>query len=169
VRLLFEDEASFGRSNKPRHCWCPKPCRPRVPCQHVREYRHEFGAVEPATGSKIFATAEKCDTIRMYFYLKKIAQTYPDDEIVLVCDGASWHKNQEIIPQNMTVVNLPTGAPEMNPMEQIWREVRTQGFANQTFSSLAAVMSRLGETIHSLSHKTVKSIAGRDWILQCDL
>ena len=124
VRLLFEDEASFGRSNKPRNCWCKKGVRPRVPCQHIREYRHAFGAVEPATGSKIFAVSHKCDTIRMYYFLKRISQAYPDDFIVLVCDGASWHKNDEIVPYNMTIVNLPTGAPEMNPMEQIWREIR---------------------------------------------
>jgi len=165
VRLLFEDEASFGRSNKPRNCWYKKGVRPRVPCQHIREYRHAFGAVEPATGSKIFAVSHKCDTIRMYYFLRKISQAYPDDIIVLVCDGASWHKNPEIIPHNMVVVNLPTGAPEMNPMEQIWREVRTHGFANLLLPSLAAVLERFFDTIRSLSHNRVKSIAGRDWIL----
>jgi putative transposase len=101
----------------------------------------------------------------MYYYLKMIAQSFPDDEIVLVCDGASWHKNKEIIPKNMRIVNLPTGAPEMNPMEQIWREIRTQGFANQSFPSLDDVLQRLSETIRALKPETVKSIAGRQSIL----
>jgi putative transposase len=165
VVLLFEDEASFGRSNRVRSCWCPRGVRPRVPCAHIREYRHAFGAIEPLTGNKIFAVSHKCDTIRMYYFLKKISQTFPDDVIVLVCDGASWHKNQEIIPNNMTIVNLPTGAPEMNPMEQIWREIRTQGFANLMLPSLAAVLERFTLTVRSLPRDTVKSIAGRDWIL----
>jgi len=165
VRLLFEDEASFGRSNKPRNCWCKKKIRPRVPCQHIREYRHAFGAVEPATGSKIFAVSHKCDTIRMYYFLKRISQAYPDDIIVLVCDSASWHKNADIVPDNMIIVNLPTGAPEMNPMEQIWREIRTRGFANLLLPSLAAVLGRFTDTVRSLSYDTVKSITGRDWIL----
>ena len=136
-----------------------------MPCQHIREYRHVFGAVEPATGSKIFAVSHKCDTIRMYFFLKKVSQAYPDDIIVFVCDGASWHKNPEIVPYNMIIVNLPTGAPEMNPMEQIWREIRTQGFANIFLPSLAAVLDRLADTIRSLTHERVKSITGREWIL----
>lgn len=165
VRLLFEDEASFGRSNKPRNCWCKKKIRPRVPCQHVREYRYAFGAVEPLTGNKFFAISHKCDTIRMYYFLKKISQSCPDDIIVLVCDGASWHKNAEIVPHNMMLVNLPTGAPEMNPMEQIWREIRTQGFANLLLPSLAAVLERFADTVRLLSYDTVKSITGRDWIL----
>ena len=165
VVLLYEDEASFGRSNRPRACWCKKKVRPHVPCAHIREYRHSFGAVEPLTGNKIFANTHKCDTIRMYYFLKKISQTYPDDIIVLVCDGASWHKNADIVPHNMIVVNLPTGAPEMNPMEQIWREIRTSGFANLLLPSLAAVLGRFADTVRSLHHVRVKSIAGRDWIL----
>ena len=167
VVLLFEDEASFGRSNKPRNCWCKKGFRPRVPCAHIREYRHAFGAIEPLTGNKIFAVSHKCDTIRMYYFLKKISQAFPDDIIVHVCDSASWHKNDEIIPYNMIIVNLPTGAPEMNPMEQIWREIRTVGFGNTMLASLAAVLNRFDETVRSMSRDTVKSITGRKSILQC--
>ena len=65
----------------------------------------------------------------------------------------------------MIVVNLPTSAPEMNPMEQIWREIRTSGFANLLLPSLAAVLGRFANTVHSLLRDRVKSIAGRDWIL----
>jgi len=165
--LLFEDEASFGRSNRPRSCWCKKKVRPHVPCAHIREYRHAFGAIEPLTGNKIFAVSHKCDTIRMYFFLKMISLAFPDDIIILVCDGASWHKNPEIIPHNMIVINLPTGSPEMNPMEQIWREIRSHGFANLILPSLAAVLNRFAQTVRSMSRDTVKSISGRDWILQC--
>ena len=49
---MFEDEAGFGRINKPKRCWCPKGQRPSVPCHHIREYRYAFGAVEPETKSQ---------------------------------------------------------------------------------------------------------------------
>jgi hypothetical protein len=101
----------------------------------------------------------------MYYFLKTISQTFHDDQIVLVCDSASWHKNAEIVPFNMTIVNLPTGAPEMNPMEQIWREIRTRGFANLIMPSLAAVLMCLNNTVRLLSPETVTSITGRDSIL----
>jgi ssRNA-specific RNase YbeY (16S rRNA maturation enzyme) len=38
VRVMFEDEARFGRSSEPRRCWAPKGVRPAVPTQIVREY-----------------------------------------------------------------------------------------------------------------------------------
>ena len=38
VRLMFQDEAGFGRINRPKYCWCRKGTRPSVPCHHIREY-----------------------------------------------------------------------------------------------------------------------------------
>lgn len=31
---MFQDEAGFGRINKPKYCWCKKGSRPSVPCHH---------------------------------------------------------------------------------------------------------------------------------------
>ena len=47
VRIMFQDEAGFGRINKPKYCWCNKNIRPSVPCHHIREYSYAYGAVEP--------------------------------------------------------------------------------------------------------------------------
>ena len=52
-RLMFQDEAGFGRINMPKYCWCEKGIRPSVPCHHIREYRYAYGAVEPLTGSAL--------------------------------------------------------------------------------------------------------------------
>lgn len=52
---MFQDEAGFGRINKPKYCWCEKGIRPSVPCHHIREYRYTYGAVEPVTGNSFFS------------------------------------------------------------------------------------------------------------------
>ena len=41
------------------------------------------------------------------------------------------------------------------------------GFRNEIFHSLADVVDRLCETICRLTNDIVKSITGRDWIIQC--
>ena len=38
VRLMFQDEARFGRINDPRRGWAPRGFRPEVGMQIVREY-----------------------------------------------------------------------------------------------------------------------------------
>jgi hypothetical protein len=37
-RIMFEDEARFGRINNPRHCWAPYPVRPMVRTAIVQEF-----------------------------------------------------------------------------------------------------------------------------------
>ena len=163
---MFEDEAGFGRINKPKYCWCRKGIRPSVPCHHIREYRYAYGAVEPLTGESFFLVLPYSDTVCMNVFLEALSKEYPDDIIVLVLDGASWHRAGALsVPNNIRLVYLPPATPEMNPMEQIWTWLRSHGFKNEIFPTLGKVVDRLCDTIRSLSISTVRSITGRDWIL----
>lgn len=166
VRLMFQDEAGFGRINRPKYCWCAKGVRPRTPCHHIREYRYAYGAVEPLTGEHFFLVMPYCNTRCMNVFLRELSQTYPQERIVLVCDGAAWHKsNGLLIPDNITLCHIPPYTPEMNPIEQIWRELRTRGFCNEIFASLDAVIDRLCKVIRELSNQTVRHITARRWII----
>ena len=86
---MFQDEAGFGRINKPKYCWCEKGTRPLVPCHHIREYRYAFGAVEPLTGESFFLILPSCNTECTSLFLEGLAKQYPDDVILLCCDGAA--------------------------------------------------------------------------------
>jgi putative transposase len=163
---MFEDEAGFGRINKPKRCWCPKGKRPSVPCHHIREYRYVFGAVDPKDGGSFFLVMPQCNTVCMNVFLRELSKMFPDDYIVLVADGAAWHKAKGLmIPSNIEIVHLPPYTPEMNPIEQIWEELRTRGFPNEVFPTLEKVVDRLCEVIRSLSAQTIQSITGRAWII----
>jgi putative transposase len=166
IRLMFEDEAGFGRINKPKRCWCPKGIRPSVPCHHIREYRYAYGAVEPLTGDSCFLVLPYTNTDCMNIFLKELSAQFAKDYILLAVDGASWHKSKSlVIPDNIRLFLLPAYTPEMNPTEQIWQEIRKIGFHNEAFSTLNLVMERLCDTIMSLSNSTIKSITGREWIV----
>ena len=165
---MFEDEAGFGRINKPKYCWCFPGLRPTVPCHHIREYRYAFGAVEPLTGDSEFLILPNCDTACMNLFLSHLSKSYPNDIIILVCDSASWHRAKALeIPHNIQFVHIPPATPEMNPIEQIWKEIRKRGFKNEIFQTLEKVVDRLCSAINSLTLDTIKSITGRDWIIKC--
>jgi len=166
VRLMFQDEAGFGRINKPKYCWCIRGIRPSVPCHHIREYRYAYGAVEPQTGESYFLVLPYCNSDCMNVFLSELSSAYPNDFILLVTDGASWHRAKGLqIPNNIELFYLPPATPEMNPIEQIWKEIRKLGFKNEIFQTLNNVVDRLCDTICSLSFSKIKSITGRDWIL----
>ena len=162
---MFQDEAGFGRINKPKYCWCIKGVRPSVPCHHVREYRYAYGAVEPLTGESFFLIMPYCNTNCMNVFLRELSAAYPDDYILLVADGASWHKSKALeIPHNIEIFHLPPYTPEMNPIEQIWNEIRKRGFKNEIFQTLEKVIDRLCDVICSITKNTISSITARSWI-----
>jgi hypothetical protein len=49
LRIMFADEARFGRMNRIRPCWAPVGTRPAVAAQLIREYIYLYGAVAPKT------------------------------------------------------------------------------------------------------------------------
>ena len=70
-------------------------------------------------------------------------------------------------PENIQLLSIPPYTPEMNPIEQIWKQIRSMGFRNEVFDSLSAVMDRLCETICLLTTDMVKSNTGRQRIIEC--
>ena len=84
---------------------------------------------------------------------------------------AEGKQNKEInklhIPENIELFYIPPYTPEMNPIEQIWKELRITGFRNEVFATLEKVVDRLCDTICTLTSDTIKSITGRSWIINC--
>lgn len=141
---MFQDEAGFGRINKPKYCWCYEGLRPTVPCHHIREYRYAYGAVEPRKGESFFLVLPYCNTDCMNVFLQELSKAYSKDFILLVADGAAWHKSKGLlVPSNIEIFSLPPYTPEMNPIEQIWKEIRKRGFKNEVFATLDKVVDRL--------------------------
>ena len=101
----------------------------------------------------------------MNAFLDELSKAYPDDEILLICDGAAWHKSYGLKkPPNIRIVRIPPYTPEMNPIEQICMEPRKRWFRNEVLDTLADVVNRFCKTINGLPAKTIRSIKGHQWI-----
>ena len=169
---MFQDEARFGRINDARRCWAPEGLRPEVPVQIVREYTYLFGAVSPQDGVLDTLILPEVNAEAMSLFLAEVAQRHQPDYILMVLDGAGWHRARDlVVPDQMRLVFLPPYSPELNPMEHVWEEIREKWFPNLVFSSLDAVEDRLVESVLYLeSHrKLTASITGFDWIISISL
>ncbi|WP_019782160.1 transposase, partial [Streptococcus sobrinus] len=69
-----------------------------------------------------------------------------------------------VIPHNIEFAFIPPYTPEMNPIEQVWAEIRKRGFKNRMFKTLNEVIDQLQEVIRGLHWSTLKSIVRRKWI-----
>lgn len=70
----------------------------------------------------------------------------------------------------MEIFPLLPYSPELNPVEQIWDEVREKGFRNE-LNTLKHVEIRLCDTLLSLEAEPIRvqSITGWDWIISNSL
>ncbi|MEO6888697.1 MAG: transposase [Ktedonobacteraceae bacterium] len=62
-----------------------------------------------------------------------------DKEILLLLDGAGWHKSASLsLPQGIQTLFLPAYSPEVQPAERLW-PLSNEPLANRVFSSLDAL------------------------------
>jgi transposase-like protein len=164
---MFEDEARFGRISDPRRCWAPLGVRPEVSTQFVREYEYAFAAVSPQDGTLDTLVLPTVNTEAMGIFLAEVSQRHVDEFIVMVLDGAGWHRAKRLpVPANMRLISLPPWSPQLNPVEHVWDEVREKWFANRVFDSLNAVEEQLMTALKTLEEDAprVASLTGFDWI-----
>lgn len=167
LRVLFEDEASFGRITEVRRCWAPPGVRPTAPRQQVREYRQALAAVCPHDGKLSWMLAPRLDAVAMSAFLAATRRRFPRDYCAIFLDGAGWHIAGTLrVPAHMRLVFLPPYSPELNPVEPLWDHLREKYFANQLFPTLRAVEQRLEAAFADLqaSPELVRSITDFSWI-----
>lgn len=167
VRMMFQDEARFGRMSDPFSCWAPAPLRPMVNLALVREFKYEYATVSPCDGALDYMTANKMNTESMNNFLKQVGEAHANEFSVMVLDRASSHKSKDIkIPDNVSLVLLPSYSPELNPAEQVWNRLRKNYFANKVFDSLETAIR---QSEHGLSEMAaipdaMKSLTNWPWI-----
>ena len=167
LRIMFADEARFGRMNRPRPCWAPTGIRPQVASQLIREYVYLYGAVSPKDGTCVFLVMPAPDTECFQIFLDTVAKKYSRELILLVVDGAGNHVSDELeIPANIILQRLPPYAPELNPQENLWDEIREKIFKNYALKSMNEVNAKLDEAALYIQRnpKMVKSITSFPYI-----
>ena len=55
---------------------------------------------------------------------------------VVLMDRAGWHTTGKLkVPKNLTIILLPSRAPELNPVENIWQYLRANWLSNRVFET----------------------------------
>jgi len=135
TRFFFTDEAIFQSAATVTSAWSPRGERPVIETNLSHEKIIEMGAAEPLTGDNFHLfvpfTAKESFTV----FVKEFAKSFPDDKIVLIHDGASWHNIQSPV-KNIELVKLPAYSPELNPIERLWQWIRNNFTHNIFFETI---------------------------------
>ena len=112
IRLMFQDEVRFSRISDIRRAWAPKPMRPMCKAMITHEYTYAYAAVDIMTGTLDSLILPQVNTHCMQMFLDEVGARHPLEHIVMVVDGAGWHRSLALAPPNhMTLVCLSPYAP----------------------------------------------------------
>lgn len=132
-----------------------------------QEYTYAYATVSVPEGAMDSLILPHVNGACMQIFLDEVASRYPEDRLVMVMNGAGWHRNQDlVVPENMRLLPLPPYSPELNPVEHLWDELREKWFHNRVFDSLEALEDHLETGLRSMegSPEIVHSIVSWPWI-----
>jgi hypothetical protein len=129
------------------------------------EYAYIYGAICPERDVGEAIIMSNVNSKVMQKHIEAISQCIPSDRHgVLVMDKAPWHRSIKV-PENMTIIHLPSYSPECNPHENIWEYMKNNFLSNKVFKDFDHVMEACCEAWNMLCGEAgrIKSIATREW------
>jgi DDE superfamily endonuclease len=137
-----KDEARIGQKNGRVRQWAKRGSRPRQPADQRYENAYLFGAICPARGTGAALALPYADTFGMQLHLDEISRHVAKGaHAVLLLDRAGWHTTTKLrMPKNITPIFLPSRAPELNPVGNIWQYLRGNWLSNRVFDTYDAII-----------------------------
>jgi Transposase and inactivated derivatives len=104
----------------------------------------------------------------MQIFLEEFTKYRNGQATLVIMDQAGWHKSiNGKQPENILIKYQPPYSPELNPVEQLWKHMRTRFMHNHFWESLDQLEERLCEVLRALSNsaKTITSFSLFDWMV----
>jgi transposase len=157
----------LGQKNGLVRQWARTGIRPRQAKDQRYKSVYLFGAICPARGKGAALVMPFANTDAMQAHLQEISRTVaPGAHAVLLMDRAGWHTTGELdMPENITAVLLPSRAPELNPVENIWQYLRQTYLSNRVFADYDEIIDAACHAWNRLIAKPwqIMSIGMREW------
>jgi len=138
--LLFEDETVLRLFPVLRRAWSLRGQQARVDITGRNAKRVLFGAINPATGHRIIQRSPNMRQEHFQSFLRLLRRSYPGRQIWLLLDQAPGHlaaKSQTLAEQlDIVLIWLPKQCSELNAMDQLWRDLKSNISANHQHSNI---------------------------------
>jgi transposase len=96
-----------------------------------------------------------------------IAETPKDRHAVLILDRAAWHTTKKLkTSERISFMHLPPASPELNPTEQLWRQLREDSLANRCFEGYEDISISACSAWNEFIEKpgAIKKLCSRSWV-----
>jgi transposase len=157
--LVFFDESGISLIPPVRRTWSRQGCTPilrhRVAWK-LASMAAALGYHPDGTRARLcfHLQPDSYDTDSLIGVLEQLAGFYAGDKVVLLWDGLSSHWSHKLRAHLdtqrdwLTVARLPAYAPELNPAEYLWANLKGAELANFAGDTVAEVADQAQHGIH---------------------
>ncbi|MCL5076782.1 MAG: IS630 family transposase [Actinobacteria bacterium] len=152
--VLRRDEMVLTKATTTQKVWIPKGTTPAViETNGTRKNRSIYGFLNLKTGKE-----HAFSTMRQTMYetadiLRKIRKLYPKQKILLLWDGAGWHRGsvaqEALVNYHIQAIHFPPYSPELNPQEHVWKQGRSEVTHNRFIPKIEPVTKELVDYLNT--------------------
>jgi hypothetical protein len=159
--LVFFDESGISLLPVTRRTWSPRGTTPilRHRCNWKRASMAGalgYHASDPTRGPRLCFHVHKdsYDTVSLIEVLTQLGAFYAGQQVVLLWDGLGAHRSHAMSDWLATqgdwlaVERLPAYAPELNPVEYLWANLKAVELANFAGDEVVQVADTAEQGIH---------------------
>ena len=129
------------------------------------EWTYLYAAVDPTSGESFSLYLPSMDSLCFQTFLGRLGEAYADHDLVVVLDGAPSHTSKEIeLPENVSLLRVPSYSPELNPVERWFQEFRRE-LSNKLFETVELLQEALSRTLKPYWEEPgrLQRLAGFSW------
>jgi len=152
--IVFQDESGVSQRPPVRRTWAPRGQTPVL--IHAFNWKKLSISVALAFGwngrrTRLFfqTRPDSYNTESLIAFLRDLKREFRRRRVILIWDGLPAHRSREMTAflrtqrSWLSVEGLPGYAPELNPAEQLWGNVKGRELANQCAENLKDVAAAL--------------------------
>lgn len=136
--MLFLDECHLLAGDLCGYVWGRTDERAEIPMVNERERQTYYGGINLFTRKLLVRAHERGNTSCTIAYLNDLQKHYPNQRLLILWDGASYHRskelrkyleevNQGLEPDEWKIhcVLFAPNDPTQNPIEDVWLQAKT--------------------------------------------
>ena len=160
-RIFYQDEVGFQTEGTLAHTWAPKGEKVQIKNFGRHGRVNLIGAFELGTG--LFhgvLTSFKVNAQRFRRFILHLKREMRTAKILLICDNATFHKAkwlQAWVKEQAAWLRLeflPGYSPDFNPIERLWRWMKTEYTHNQCWDNKAQLKRLLTDMLGEIQHRS---------------
>lgn len=157
--IVCIDQTKKSVQVEPRAAWFPCGTRPSVELSGQRDWTCLLGAITE-DGDRFFSRfTEYVTAEHAKHFILALCKEFEED-LIIVLDGAPYFQASAVTDladrDDLAFVTLPSYSPELNPVEECWRQLQAS-LSNRFFDSLDELTTAIDTTLDQLSTPKVSN------------